>query len=242
MPTIVPGDLPWRPAQRAILPLAEAAEPVTKEISGKLPLSLLEAGRRLLVTFLRTDQLDINAPRGLLRGLFRRRFESLSIRATGLPLAGGKAQADQVNVQLSNVRLSLSLRGPVFRIGSVRFRATINQAQLNKLVTLPTGVDRLSITPNGFTFHTFTGLPVFTTVELKGKQLVVAPTTPVPIPWMPKFGLNFDLPDLPAGARFDQLALYDGLLIAAGSVRTTDEVQAERAEAESAADEAPTAG
>lgn len=221
MPTIVPGDLPWRPAQ-AILPLAEAAQPVTTGLDARLPLSLLEVTRRGLVTFLRTDQLEVDAgPRGLLRGLLRRHFPQLRIHVTAMPLDGGRAQVDQLHVMLDNVRVKLTLRGPMVRIGAVRFRATINQAQLNRLVELPSVVDRFSITPNGFTFHTFTGLPVFTTVELKDNQLVVAPTSPVPIPWLPRIGWGITLPNLPVGAKLSQLALYDGLLIAAGSVRNT---------------------
>jgi hypothetical protein len=51
-----------------------------------------------------------------------------------------------------------------------------------------------------------------------GGQIVVIPTSPVRVGLLPRPGLAFALPQLPAGAVVEQLALGDGFVVATGPV------------------------
>jgi hypothetical protein len=87
MPTIEPHELPWRPAQQALLPLAEAAEPITTRLGERWPMNIFEHIRRAIITLLRAEKVEFDpSPLALARGALRRRIDKVEIRATGVPI------------------------------------------------------------------------------------------------------------------------------------------------------------
>lgn len=207
-------------------------------------MSLFEQTRRTLVTLLRADKLEFDPPpKVLARSVIGRRIERVEIRASGVPIEDTDVKIDQLDIHATDVQLGLSMRGPTVRIGAASFTARFTQAQLSALVPLPLGVDRLSITRRGLTFHTFAGIPIYTSVTLERGKLMVAPATPAKVPLldligididMPqllptgngleqltRFGLSFDLPKLPANAVIEQIQPQDGELLVTGTLDLT---------------------
>lgn len=205
---------------------------------------LFENTRRTLVTLLRADHLEFDPPpRVLARRAFGRRIERVVLHATGVPIEHTDVKIGQLDVEALDVQLGMNRRGPTVRIGSATFAARLTQEQLSALIPLPPGIDRLTITRRGITFHTFAGIPIYTSVVLEERRLVVRPSAPAKVPFLDligididlphlpvaggaleqlsRFGLAFDLPQLPANAVIDHLEPQDGELYISGSLDLT---------------------
>lgn len=206
-------------------------------------MSFFEYIRTAVITMLRADKIEFEPrPRALARAVVSRRLDQLEIRASGVPIENSDVRLDQLDIVAHDVRLSLSLRGPLIVVGSAYFSARLTQEQLSELVPLPLGVDRLSVTTRGFTFHTVAGIPIYTSVTLADNKLMVSPSAPAKVPLLDligidinlpqlpagagleqltRFGLSFPLPELPANATIDELELHDGYAIASGTLDLT---------------------
>jgi len=208
-------------------------------------LSIFENTRRTLVTLLRADHLEFDPPpRVLARRVLGRKIDRVELHAMGVPIEDTDVKIDQLDVEALDVQLGMNRRGPTVRIGSAFFSARLTQEQLSRLIPLPPGIDRLTITRRGITFHTFAGIPIYTAVSLEENRLHVAPSAPAKVPLldligididMPqlpgtgaleqltRFGLSFELPQLPGNAVIQQLEPQDGQLLVAGTLDLTPE-------------------
>lgn len=243
MPTIVLNELPWRPAQQTLLPLAEAAQPITSRLGERWPMSIFEHVRKALITLLQAERIEFEpAPRELARGLVSGNIPRVEVRAAGVPIEDTEVKLSQLHIVATDLKINLTLRGPIIDVGAARFTAHLTSEQLTELIPLPLGVDRLTVTPRGFTFNTVTGIKIYTSVTLKGSKIVVSPSTPakvplldligidIDIPQLPvssgleqltRFGLAFDLPELPANGVITDLALHDGYAEIGGTLDLT---------------------
>ena len=206
-------------------------------------MSIFEYTRKALVTLLRADRLEFDPPpRTLARAVLGRRIELVHITATGVPIENTDVKIDHLHIEATDVQLGLDRRGPRVAVGAATFEARLTQEQLSDLVPLPPGVDRLSITHRGITFHTKAGIPIYTAVTLQKNRLHVSPSTPAKVPLldligidinMPnlpltngleqlvRFGLTFDLPQLPANAVIERIEPEEGVLHISGSLDLT---------------------
>ncbi|WP_034272794.1 LmeA family phospholipid-binding protein [Haloechinothrix halophila] len=202
-------------------------------------MSTFEHIRTAVITLLRAESVEFDPPpRKLARSALTRRIERLEMRASGVPIEDTDVLLARLDLVAEDVRVRFSLRGPVLDVGETTFAATLTQDQLSTLVPLPPGVDRLSVTRRGFTFHTVAGIPIYTSVSLNDSKIVVAPSAPAKVPLldligidieMPqlpvrsgleqltRFGLSFDLPELPANATIERLQLRDGHVVVSGT-------------------------
>lgn len=207
-------------------------------------MSVFENTRRTLITLLRADRLEFDPPlRVLARRALGRRIDRVRLRASGVPIEQTDVKIEQLDVEAHDIELRLGRGRPTVRVGSAYFSAWLTQEQLSSLVPLPPGVARLTVTPRGFTFHTFAGIPIYTAVTLEeNNRLHVAPSTPAKVPLldligidiaMPqlpvsggleqltRFGLSFDLPELPANAVISEIEPHDGYLLISGTLDLT---------------------
>lgn len=206
-------------------------------------MSIFEQTRRTLVTLLRADRLEFDPPpKALARAALSRRIERVHIKASGVPIENSTVKIDQLDIHAQDVQLGMNMRGPRVEVGEATFQARLTQEQLTELVPLPKGVDRLSITGRGITFHTIAGIPIYTAVVLEKGRLHVSPSAPakvplldligidIDIPQLPltngleqlsRFGLSFDLPKLPANAVIEHIEPEAGVLHIAGSLDLT---------------------
>lgn len=248
MVTIEFSDRPWRSAQQTLIPLAEAAQPITSRLPERWPMSIFEQVRKAVITLLQAERIEFEpAPRELVRGLLTRQLDRFEVRANGVPIPDSDVRLAQLYVVASDLRLKPALREAFLEIGSATFTAELTSAQLTELVPLPLGVDKVLITPRGFTFNTVTGIKIYTSVTLKGHKIVVSPTTPAKVPLldligididlpqmqMPqlpvtagleqltRFGLSFDLPPLPGNGTITDLILHDGYAELRGTLELT---------------------
>jgi len=202
-------------------------------------MSTFEQIRTAVITLLRAETVEFDPPpRALAKAALSRRIERVEMRATGVPIEDTELTLARLDLVAEDVRVRFSLRGPAFDVGETTFAAALTQDQLSTLVPLPPGVDRLSVTRRGFTFHTVAGIPIYTSVSLNGTKVVVAPSAPAKVPLldligididMPqlpvrsgleqlsRFGLSFDLPQLPANATIERLHLHDGHVVVTGT-------------------------
>ena len=58
MPTFEPYELPWRPAQQALVPIAEAAAPLTSWLGERFPMNVFEQIRKAIITLLRAERVE----------------------------------------------------------------------------------------------------------------------------------------------------------------------------------------
>lgn len=203
-------------------------------------MNTFERIREAVTTLLRADNIEFEPPlRELARSALKRYVDHVEMQVTGVPIEGTEVKIDRLHIVAEDVRLHLALRGTALRIGAATFDATLTQEQLSELVPLPVGVDRLSVTPRGFTFHTVAGIPIYTSVALEDTKIVVSPTAPYKVPFLDligididlpelpgsgaleqltKFGFSFELPALPANARITELVLDDGFVVASGTI------------------------
>lgn len=171
-------------------------------------MSIFEHIRKSLITLLRAERVEFDpAPTAIARGLIGRRLPRVEIRATGVPVEHTEVVIDQLDVVAENVRLHLALR-PSISVGRATFKARLTQQQLSELVPLPLGVDRLSVTPKGFTFHTIAGIPIYTSVKLENNKISVAPSAPAKVPLLDLIGIDIDMPQLPVGNGLEQLTRF----------------------------------
>lgn len=206
-------------------------------------MSIFEHIRKTAITLLRADKIEFEPPpRAIARGVIARRLDQFEIRATGVPIEHTDVKIAQLDVVATDVELRLSLRGPSIHVGAAGYQATLTQEQLSELVPLPLGVDRLSVTRRGFTFHTVAGIPIYTSVTLSDNKIVVAPSAPAKVPLLDligididlpqlpmtsgleqltRFGLSFSLPELPANATIEVLELHDRFAIISGTLDLT---------------------
>lgn len=186
--------------------------------------------RTQLGTLLQVDEVDVDieASRLWRAVLVDRHLRQVRLRAAGVPVRDGRAELAQLDVALEDVRLQGRLRTPTLVVGAGRFRARIDEEQLSRLIDLPPFIVRVSVDRRGVRLHTIAGMPVAAKLSVRQGQVVVTPTSPVRMGLLPRPGLVFALPELPAGAVVEQLALGDGYLVATGPVAPDDIVAGRR--------------
>lgn len=149
--------------------------------------------------------------------LRHRRIPVVAVTARDVPVRGGAAHLDRLDVQLRGVRLT----GPRDRRRVVAdggdFQARLSQGQLRLLVDLPPLVRRLDVTDDHVRFVTTGGLVVDARLSAEEHGIVLTPVAN-PLAKVLPVRLRIPLDDLPAGARVERAVVRDGTVVASGPI------------------------
>lgn len=136
----------------------------------------------------------------------RRHLPSVMIVVRRLPIADGRAELDELVVQLEDLRLVGTREDPYVAAGAGTFTAHLAGDALTRVVSLPSYLSALSVVPNGLRLLTVAGVAVDARVKLEPTSLLVRPTGSV-LRLLPQPSFRLPLPRLPYGARVDDIVL-----------------------------------
>lgn len=146
-----------------------------------------------------------------------RRLSVVSLTTHHVPIRGGAAELDRLDVLLRGVRLEGRGGDRHLVADAGEFTATIGQDQLRRLLDLPPLVRSLEVRGDRVRFVTTGGLNVDVRLSAEAHAIVLAPVAN-PLPKVLPVRLRIPLDELPAGAHVQRAVVRDGAVVASGSL------------------------
>ncbi len=149
--------------------------------------------------------------------LRHRTIPVVALTAHHVPIRGGRAELERIDVQLRRVRMLG--RGDDRRVVAEAgdFTAHLREDQLRGLVELPPLVRRLEVRDGKVRLVTTGGLVVDARLTAEDHAIVLTPVAN-PLPKVLPVRLRIGLDELPAGARVERAVARDGAVVASGSL------------------------